>query len=112
MLNLSLKGGVCFFRFVTRFGFLCVVNGALAFPSSCEARRGRPEGQECDMSDVWSEGYFTGVGYTYGYYRETSPVFQRFCLLLRGLEPPSAASAHCELGFGQGVSININAAAN
>ena len=37
------------------------------------------------MSEVWNEGYLTGVGYTYGYYRETSPVFQRFCLLLRGL---------------------------
>lgn len=66
------------------------------------------------MSGVWSEGYVTGVGYTYGYHRETSPVFQRFCLLLRGLAcgDSDAASAHCELGFGQGVSVNINAAAN
>jgi SAM-dependent methyltransferase len=66
------------------------------------------------MSDVWSEGYVTGVGYTYGYYRETSPVYQRFCLLLRGLacNEPDAATAHCELGFGQGVSVNINAASN
>ena len=66
------------------------------------------------MSETWSDGYVTGVGYTYGYYRETSPVHQRFCLLLRGLAAiePSPASAHCELGFGQGVSVNINAAAN
>ena len=66
------------------------------------------------MSDVWSQGYVTGVGYTYGYHRETSPVFQRFCLLLRGLacDDPGEAGSHCELGFGQGVSVNINAAAN
>jgi len=66
------------------------------------------------MSDVWSEGYVTGVGYTHGYYRETSPVYQRFCLLLRGLARNDVddTTAHCELGFGQGVSIAINAAAN
>ena len=66
------------------------------------------------MSQVWNEGYVTEVGYTYGYYRETSPVYQRFCLLLRGLacNDLNAASAHCELGFGQGVSVNINAASN
>ncbi len=65
------------------------------------------------MSDTWNEGYFTDVGYTYGYYREISPVFQRYCLLLRGFACVESANAyHCELGFGQGVSININAAAN
>ncbi|KFE57142.1 class I SAM-dependent methyltransferase [Pseudomonas syringae] len=65
------------------------------------------------MSDTWNEGYFTDVGYTYGYYREINPVFQRYCLLLRGLASAESANAsHCELGFGQGVSINIHAAAN
>ena len=65
------------------------------------------------MSDVWNEGYFTDVGYTYGYYREINPVFQRFCLLLHGLAVGEAPDgAHCELGFGQGVSINLHAAAN
>ena len=66
------------------------------------------------MSEVWNEGYVTGVGYTHGYYRETSPVYQQFCLLLRGLEcnDIDRTTAHCELGFGQGVSIAINAAAN
>lgn len=65
------------------------------------------------MSVSWSQGYFTDVGYTYGYYREISPAFQRFCLLLRGFDalPSAADSVHCELGFGQGVSINIHAAA-
>lgn len=66
------------------------------------------------MSDAWNEGYVTDVGYTYGYYRELNPVFQRFCLLARGYSAPEAwaGSSHCELGFGQGVSINVHAAAN
>ena len=66
------------------------------------------------MSAVWNEGYFTDVGYTYGYYREINPVFQRFCLLVNGFAAPepSPDDHHCELGFGQGVSINIHAAAN
>lgn len=38
------------------------------------------------MGEDWNEGYFTDVGYTFGYYREINPVFQRFCLLLRGFE--------------------------
>lgn len=62
----------------------------------------------------WNEGYFTDVGYTYGYYREVNPVFQRFCLLASGFAAPEPApdARHCELGFGQGVSVNIHAAAN
>ncbi len=65
------------------------------------------------MQSQWSEGYFTAVDYTYGYYRELSPAFQRFCLLLRGVETPEASAndVHCELGFGQGVSFAIHAAA-
>lgn len=68
------------------------------------------------MSNAWTEGYFTEMGYTYHYYHETAPVFQRFCLLLNGLAYPTPESEqeawHCELGFGQGMSLNINAAAN
>lgn len=65
------------------------------------------------MSKTWNEGYFTDVGYTYGYYRDINPVFQRFCLHLRGWAAPAPASdaAHCELGYGQGVSVNLHAAA-
>jgi len=64
------------------------------------------------MSDVWNEGYFTDVDYTYGYYREINPVFQRYCLLINGYAAPEPQGGnHCELGFGQGVSINIHAAA-
>ena len=66
------------------------------------------------MSEPWNQGYCTDVGYVFDYYRETSPVYQRFCLLLRGLACPGLdeGAAHCELGFGQGVSANINAASN
>ncbi|MFW9085885.1 class I SAM-dependent methyltransferase [Pseudomonas sp. P2758] len=65
------------------------------------------------MSNAWNEGYFTDEGYTYGYSREINPVFQRYCLLLRGFASlESTDGYHCELGFGQGVSINIHAAAN
>ncbi len=62
---------------------------------------------------MWNEGYFTEGTYTYGYYRELSPVWQRFCLLANGYEVPEPGpdAAHCELGFGQGVSVNIHAAA-
>ena len=61
----------------------------------------------------WNEGYFTDSTYTYGYYRELSPVFMRWCLLVNGIAAPeiSAESCHCELGFGQGLSANIHAAA-
>lgn len=65
------------------------------------------------VNDVWNEGYFTDVGYTYGYYRDISPVFQKFCLLIRGFAVAEQGdAAHCELGFGQGVSVNIHAASN
>ncbi|MCU7247187.1 class I SAM-dependent methyltransferase [Pseudomonas koreensis] len=65
------------------------------------------------MSNAWNEGYFTDEGYTYSYSREINPVFQRYCLLLRGFATLETSDGyHCELGFGQGVSINIHAAAN
>ncbi len=64
----------------------------------------------------WNDGYFTESTYTYGYYRELNPVYLRFCLLVNGVDttPPhfSGEESHCELGFGQGVTVNIHAAAN
>ena len=61
----------------------------------------------------WNEGYFTDSTYTYGYYRELSPIYMRWCLLVNGISAPEITedSCHCELGFGQGVSANIHAAA-
>jgi hypothetical protein len=51
------------------------------------------------------------VGYTYGYYAELNPVRARFALLAMGIQPPEVRNA-CELGFGQGMSVNIHAAAS
>ena len=61
----------------------------------------------------WNEGYFTASTYTYGYYRELSPNYMRWCLTLNGLAAPELTeeSFHCELGYGQGISANIHAAA-
>ena len=58
----------------------------------------------------WSEGYMTEVAYTYGYYPELNPLRARLALIEAGVTPPNILTA-CELGFGQGMSINIHAAA-
>ncbi|HZH28062.1 MAG TPA: class I SAM-dependent methyltransferase [Azospirillaceae bacterium] len=64
------------------------------------------------MSD-WSDGYVTDIDYTHGFYRELTPGFLAFCILLKGLRPPPLSSfSYCELGFGQGFSTNLIAAAN
>ena len=56
-------------------------------------------------------GYVADVPYSYGYYRELNPLQARLALLNAGLAPPEQA-CHCELGFGQGLSANIHAAAS
>lgn len=58
----------------------------------------------------WNEGYRTDVNYTHGYYREMNPCGMHFLMLMAGIVPPSVTNA-CELGYGQGLSINIHAAA-
>ena len=62
------------------------------------------------MTD-WTQGYVADIGYTYGYYTELNPVRVQLAFLNAGLVPPKAGSA-CELGFGQGLSANIHAAAS
>lgn len=66
------------------------------------------------MATNWTDGYQTEVNYTYGYYKDLSPNYQKFCLLLSGIDTPDNTEEqnHCELGFGQGVSLNIHAASN
>ncbi len=59
----------------------------------------------------WNEGYVSDIGYTYGYYTELNPLRTRLALLNAGLALPKIRTA-CELGFGQGVSINVHAAAS
>lgn len=61
------------------------------------------------MSD-WTDGYITDVEYTYGYYIELNPRRVTLPFLYAGLAPPPIATA-CELGYGQGITINIHAAA-
>ena len=58
----------------------------------------------------WTEGYVAEIGYTHGYYHELNPLNSQLPLLHAGFAPPSG-NCHCELGFGQGVSVNIHAAA-
>ena len=62
------------------------------------------------MND-WTAGYTTEVDYTFGYYAELNPLRVALALVYAGFAPPDFHSA-CELGFGQGVSVNIHAAAS
>jgi SAM-dependent methyltransferase len=59
----------------------------------------------------WTAGYVAEIGYTYGYYSELNPIRAKLAFLYAGLVPPNEQGIHCELGFGQGLSTNINAAA-
>lgn len=63
---------------------------------------------------TWTSGYVADIGYTYGYYPELNPLRNRLPLLNAGLVPPDffKGGTHCELGFGQGVSINLHSAAS
>lgn len=59
----------------------------------------------------WSSGYVSEIGYTYGYYTELNPLRVSLAFLNAGLLSPDVHSV-CELGFGQGLSANIHAAAS
>src|SRR5882672_11396862 len=61
------------------------------------------------MSD-WTSGYIADLGYTYGYYSELNPLRIKLAFLSAGLAPPKEGPC-CELGFGQGISVNVHAAA-
>jgi hypothetical protein len=62
------------------------------------------------MTD-WTAGYVADIGYTFGYYTELNPQRVRLAFLNQGLVFPQMGAA-CELGFGQGLSANIHAAAS
>jgi SAM-dependent methyltransferase len=59
----------------------------------------------------WTAGYVADIGYTYGYYGELNPNRVRLAFLNAGLAFPEIGAA-CELGFGQGLSANVHAAAS
>lgn len=62
------------------------------------------------MND-WTDGYVADIGYTYGYYSELNPLRIKQILTFAGLKYPEVGTA-CELGFGQGASVNVHAAAS
>lgn len=59
----------------------------------------------------WTAGYVADIAYTYGYYAELNPHRVKMAFLSAGLACPEIGTA-CELGFGQGVSANLHAAAS
>lgn len=59
----------------------------------------------------WHAGYTAETAYTYGYYTELNPLRTQLLLLSWGIQPPKVSTA-CELGFGQGMTVNIHAAAS
>jgi SAM-dependent methyltransferase len=61
----------------------------------------------------WSSGYFTDLGYVGGYQSELNPEMLKLACLCAGIAPQTTEQpAYLELGYGQGLSINIHAAAN
>lgn len=62
------------------------------------------------MTD-WTSGYVADIGYTFGYYAELNPLRVKLAFLNAALVCPETGTA-CELGFGQGMSANIHAAAS
>ena len=56
----------------------------------------------------WSDGYNNENDYTLTYCTDISPLRIAYSLLINGSKPPEIAHA-CELGFGQGLSINFHA---
>lgn len=59
----------------------------------------------------WTGGYVTDVGYTFGYFSELNPLYAKIVLQDCNVACPEVQTA-CELGFGQGLSVNIHAAAS
>ena len=63
------------------------------------------------MTTDWTAGYVADIGYTFGYYQELNPLRVKLAFLNAGLVYPEMGTA-CELGFGQGMSANLHAAAS
>lgn len=60
----------------------------------------------------WTDGYVTELGYVHQYYKELSPLVMELALTYRMHAVRQARSLrYLELGFGQGLSLNIHAAA-
>jgi hypothetical protein len=59
----------------------------------------------------WTSGYVVDIGYNYGCHPELNPQRVELVFLNVGLIAPEFGTA-CGLGFGQGLSVNIHAAAS
>ena len=53
------------------------------------------------------QGYTTEIEYDYSYFKELNPSYMNYKLVSVGIIPPNVKNA-CELGFGQGISLNIH----
>lgn len=58
-----------------------------------------------------ADGYVSEIGYAVAYHAELNPLRARLALLNAGWAAPDVTDA-CELGFGQGLALNIHAAAS
>ena len=59
----------------------------------------------------WTSGYVAEIDYTHGYYREMSPLILQLCMLSKHqAHRVGRPLRYLELGFGQGLSLNIHAA--
>ena len=58
-----------------------------------------------------ADGYVSQIGYAFAYHPELNPLRARLALLNAGWAPPQVQNA-CELGYGQGLAVNIHAAAS
>ncbi len=63
------------------------------------------------MMQNWTDGYLADIDYTYGYNGEMNPQRLALAFAQAGVVMPNVGTA-CELGFGQGLSTNIHAAAS
>lgn len=79
-------------------------------PGGGRVSRPGPVGHNAPMSER-AAGYVMDVGYTFGYHRALNPRLARLALMRAGIRPPGIRVA-CELGFGQGVSLAVHAAAS
>ncbi|RNC68062.1 MAG: methyltransferase [Desulfuromonadales bacterium] len=57
----------------------------------------------------WTAGYVTDISYTFGYYSDLNPRRIPLAFLYNGIIPPEIRTA-CDLGFGQGISVNCHCA--
>ncbi len=63
------------------------------------------------MDAHWTEGYVAELAYPHDYIAALHPGRLRLPFVVAGLAPPEVRTA-CDLGFGQGLSVNIHAAAS